>query len=80
VPTTGLSVTLMTRQVLAALTLASTFTMPPGYQSAVTLTLAEHCAAAFGTQPKPSTIVLARQARPDRRRWDGWKLGEPACP
>jgi hypothetical protein len=63
VPSTALAVVLMTRVVLAQVTLATTFTLPPGYQKAITLTLAEDCAASFGTQPKPSTVALARQAR-----------------
>lgn len=63
VPSTVIPVRIQTRVLLAALTLASTFSLPPGYQEAISLTLAETCAAAFGTQAKASTIFLAQKAR-----------------
>lgn len=47
-PTTAYSIELQTRVVLAALALTDTFTMPPGYRDAVTLTVAEESASGLG--------------------------------
>jgi hypothetical protein len=44
VPSTAYSVELLLRMLLTALALDDAFTMPPGYRSAVTLTVAEACA------------------------------------
>lgn len=63
VPTTTGPVELWTRQVLAALTLATVFTMPPAYQEALTLTLAEKIAPAFGVQVTAQTTTAAATAR-----------------
>lgn len=63
VPTTAYTLQIWTRMLLSDLTLATTFTMPPAYKKAVTLTLAEELAAAFGVEVKPSTVEKARKAR-----------------
>lgn len=63
VPTTTGPVELWTRQVLAALTLVTVFTMPPGYQEAVSLSLAEAIAPAYGGQVPPQTSASAAKAR-----------------
>lgn len=63
VPTTAWGVELMTRIVLAQMLLNTTFTMPPGYQEALTLTLAEKLAGPFGTGPSAQTAKDASAAR-----------------
>jgi hypothetical protein len=63
VPSGVFAVELMTRMVLAALTLASTFTMPPGYENALMLTVAEQIAAPLGIGVPPKTEALATKAR-----------------
>ena len=63
VPSTAYQIELNSRFVLAALTLAATFTMPPGYEAAVTLTAAEDCAAAFGRPLDPKLVQSAEKAR-----------------
>jgi len=65
IPSAALQVALTSRMVLSALTLASTFTMPPAYQDAVTLSLAESLAPAMGAQIAPELRESARQARVD---------------
>jgi hypothetical protein len=63
VPTAAYSVELQTRIVLAELELDDVFTMPPGYRDALTLTLAEKLAPAYG-QPVPGELALdAQKAR-----------------
>lgn len=64
VPTTAWPVTLMARVLLDdTLTLDDPFSLPPGYQQAVTLTLAEQLCRPFG-QPRPPTLALdASRAR-----------------
>lgn len=62
-PSVGYDLELLTRIVLGSLTLASTFTMPPGYQDAVTLTLAEDLAGAFGVPATPHLMRKADAAR-----------------
>jgi hypothetical protein len=56
---------LFTRKVLSTLDLTSTFTLPPGYQDAITLTLAEDLSAPFGVDVSP---LLARNAQAGRAR------------
>lgn len=63
VPTQAYRVQLETRVVLASVALTDTFTMPPGYQNALTLTLAEDLAAPMGVQASPQTMKKARDAR-----------------
>jgi len=63
VPTTAYGLELQTRIVLSALTLADTFTMPPGYREAVTLTLAEKCARPFGRPVADDLRIEAMRAR-----------------
>ena len=63
VPTTAYSVQLLQRIVLAALDYTDTFTMPPGYRNAVTLTLAERICPAFGQVIPPTVALEAQRAR-----------------
>lgn len=64
VPTTAYTVQLFLRLLLDSdLALSDTFTMPPGYRKALTLTLAEDLAAPLNAQVKPSTVEAARKAR-----------------
>lgn len=63
VPTVAYTLQVFTRRLLSSLTLASTFTLPPAYKKAVTLSLAEELAAAFNVEVKPSTERKARLAR-----------------
>lgn len=48
---------------LADLALTDTFTLPPGYQEALGLTLAERLAPVFGQQVSPETRRAAMEAR-----------------
>jgi len=57
------TVTLTLRTVLAAITLASTFSLPPGYQDAITLTLAEDIATAYRRAITPTLMQKANEAR-----------------
>lgn len=63
VPSAAVAVSLTVRVVLAQLALADTFTLPPGYQDALTLTLSE---AIGPTYEKPITKDLKDQAREAR--------------
>lgn len=63
VPSTAYAVQIMTRQILSTFTLATTFSLPPGYQDALTLTLAEALAAPLQVGVSPVTRELARKAR-----------------
>lgn len=64
VPTAAYSVELLSRVLLAAISaLADTFTLPPGYQDAVTLSLAEDCAPAFQVPVAPELTKNAEKAR-----------------
>lgn len=64
-PSTAYSIQLLTRITLTALSLTDPFTMPPGYQDAATLTLAEELAGPF---EKSITRDLERRAREARAR------------
>lgn len=63
VPTTASSVRLWTRVLLASVAQADDFSLPPGYQAALELTLAEELGPAFGQTVAASTALRARQAR-----------------
>lgn len=65
VPSAAYHVILWTRIVLASLGLNDAFTLPPGYQDAITLTLAEDIAPTF---EKPVAPSLARKAMEARAR------------
>lgn len=58
VPTAASTVELMIRQVLTAFDKNTTFTLPPGYQEALTLTLAEGLAPAY-----PGAVVTSKLER-----------------
>lgn len=63
VPTTAYSVELLIEVLLAALAEGDTFDMPPGYQAAVGLTLAEIFAGPFGQTVSQDLRRRAREAR-----------------
>lgn len=63
VPSVAKDVQLITRVALAQLELTDTFTLPPGYQDAVTLTLSEEIAGPYG---KSISRDLERRARERR--------------
>jgi hypothetical protein len=63
IPTTAYDVELQTRIVLASLELDTVFSMPPGYQDAITLTLAEQVARSFGAVITEDLRFDARNAR-----------------
>lgn len=63
VPSAAMSVELTTRVVLGAVTLTDTFSLPPGYRDAVTLTLAESMAPAFGQTASATLVMAASKAR-----------------
>lgn len=63
VPTTAYQVSLQTRVLLTALSLTDTFTLPPGYRDAATLTLAEEIAGAYERPVSPTLERKAREAR-----------------
>jgi hypothetical protein len=64
-PTVAYGLELETRILLAALTLASTFSLPPGYQDAITLTLAESLVPAYPSAASILPVVekMATRAR-----------------
>lgn len=55
VPTTAYSLELLTRFILAATILTDTFTMPPGYRDAITLSVAEESCEGLSV-PIPGTL------------------------
>jgi hypothetical protein len=63
VPSTAYSVRLWSRVVLSSVVLTDTFLMPPGYEQAVLLTLAEMLAEDFGRAVTPTLERQAREAR-----------------
>jgi hypothetical protein len=63
VPTTAYDIRLDIWTLFSSLTLASTFTLPPGYEDAVTLSLAESLAPSFGKEPSPLMLKAAADAR-----------------
>jgi len=63
VPNAIVAIELMTRLVLASMALATTFTLPPGYLNAVTLTVAEAIAAPLGITLASKLEQRAAQAR-----------------
>lgn len=64
VPQTAYAVELMTRVVIAQVTLTDIFSMPPGYRDAVTLTLAESLAPTYpSAQVSPLLRLAAAKSR-----------------
>lgn len=63
VPTTAYSVLLEVNTLLAQVALTDTFTLPPGYQQALRLSVAELMAPAFGQQVSAQTRAAAAEAR-----------------
>ncbi len=63
VPSSAYSIELLTSISIAAMVLATTFAMMPGYQDAVTLTLAEELATPLGVQLPPDLLYRATKAR-----------------
>jgi hypothetical protein len=60
VPSAAYELEIVTRVVLSSVALADDFTLPPGYQDAITLTLAEDLTAPFRV-PVPQTLPLRAQ-------------------
>lgn len=65
IPTTAYAVRLWVQVILAQVTQELDFSMPPGYQRALELTLAEECAPSFGQTASADTKTAARLARAD---------------
>jgi hypothetical protein len=63
VPSAANTLELLSSVVLGSLAIGDTFTMPPGYQSALTLTLAEALSAPMGVELSPMTARNAAKAR-----------------
>jgi hypothetical protein len=63
IPTIAYGLELVTRSLLAPFLITGTMNLPPGYQNAITLTLAEDIAPALGKTLAPTTSMKARQAR-----------------
>lgn len=63
VPTTAYRVRIWSRVLLAAVAQTDTFSLPPGYQTALELTLAENLAPSFGQSVAASTSKRANDAR-----------------
>lgn len=64
IPTTAYSVRLWMRVVLASITdVTATFSLPPGYQDALTMTLAERLASGNGQTASQDTRQAAKEAR-----------------
>ena len=63
IPQIAYGVEIEVRTVLAAVTLDSVFSMPPGYRDAITLTLAEDVAGPNGREVPPIVSAKAQQAR-----------------
>lgn len=69
VPDAAYDVRLTTRVVLDdAIALTDSFSLPPGYQDAITLTLAEESAVSFGTKAVEAANLLAAHAQKARAR------------
>lgn len=60
VPTTAYGVKLWTRSLLSAFAFSDTFSMPPGYQDALTYTLAEELAPSLGSV-SPTVLALVNE-------------------
>jgi hypothetical protein len=69
IPSSAYHLELMTRRVLASLALSDTFTLPPGYQDAITLTLAESLVSPFGAASKVSPTLVNDAAKARARVW-----------
>jgi len=63
VPDTAYTLHLMTRVVLAQVGINDSINLPPGYQAAITYTLAEWLAPGHRVDLKPGTVQQARHAR-----------------
>lgn len=63
VPTTAYGIRLDLWTLFSSMALADTFTLPPGYEDAVTLSLAESLTSSYGKQPSPVLVQQAALAR-----------------
>ena len=63
VPTAPYGLNIWQRTILSQLLLTDTFSLPPGYWDAITLTLAEDLCAMFDQEPSQLLMTKARQAR-----------------
>lgn len=67
-PTTPYGLEIAVRQVLAQTTINGQLVLPPGYQNALMLTLAEDCAPAYGALALGSLPLTREKARQARNR------------
>ncbi len=65
VPTVAYGVRLWTRLILAGVVQTDTFSLPPGYQRALRLTLAEEIANSLGQAVSQTLMLHGKQARAD---------------
>lgn len=68
VPSAAYTLECLFRVVLAQLALATTFTLPPGYEDAITLTLQEELLVPYHVTDQAVLAVLPKQAREARAR------------
>lgn len=62
-PSIAYGLELALRNTLAQVVMTNTVTMPPGYQNAIMLTLAEDISTAYGANLSPLTVKKASEAR-----------------
>jgi len=63
VPTKAYDIRLDLQTLFSSFALSDTFSLPPGYEDAVTLSLAESLTSAFGKSPSPVLVQQAAAAR-----------------
>lgn len=63
VPSTAYGLELETRTILASVVIGDTITLPPGYEDAITLSLAEDICPMFEKSPNPVLLSAAMRAR-----------------
>lgn len=63
VPTTAYGLELETRFILTSVTISATLNLPPGYEDAITLSLAEDICSMFQKSPNPMLTSAAMRAR-----------------
>lgn len=63
IPTTAYKLELFTRGILSSLTANASFSLPPGYEEAITLTLAEALSGPYDKPVTPSLASAAMRAR-----------------
>lgn len=63
IPTTAWGLELETRTILSSVVISDTINLPPGYEDAITLTLAEDICSMFEKTPNPVLLSAAMRAR-----------------